>query len=262
MDELKIFLLGVVQGLTEFLPVSSSGHIEIYKYFFNINLIKNQGLEFSLVLHFATALSTLWVFQNDILLILKNKTKKRNIFLSSIIISMIPASIVGLFFEDYINVFFDSNILFVGMMLIITSVLLYKTDKLSSNSRLNNITIKNGFIIGTIQALAILPGISRSGATIAMAVLLGINKSEAAKFSFLMVIPLIFGSMAKKLFFSEVITFDFTASLFTAFISAFVTGILACRLMIKIVENSKLKYFAFYCFILGFFVISYGVIQF
>lgn len=259
MEKLKIFLLGVVQGLTEFLPVSSSGHIEIYKYFFNVNFIKNQGLELSLVLHFATALSTLWVFQNDILLILKNK---KSIFLSSIIVSMIPAAIVGLFFEDYINVFFDSNILFVGAMLIITSILLYKTDKLSSNSRLSNITIKNGFIIGTIQALAILPGISRSGATIAMAVLLGINKSEAAKFSFLMVIPLIFGSMAKKLFFSEVITFDFTLSLFTAFISAFVTGILACRLMIKIVENSKLRYFAFYCFILGFFVISYGVIQF
>ena len=149
--------------------------------------------------------------------------------------------------------------LLVGTMLIITSFLLYKTDKTISTSK--HISPRNAFLIGLIQAFAILPGISRSGATIALAVILGINKTEAAKFSFLMVIPLIFGSMAKNILFNlQNQVFEFTPVLLLGFISAFLTGIIACRLMIKIVENSKLKYFGFYCLVLGLVMITYGII--
>ena len=259
MEELKVFLLGIVQGLTEFLPVSSSGHIEIFKYFFNLNYFKNQGLLLTLVLHFATALSTIWVFRNQIIEILKIKRSNRNNFFLKIFLSMIPSVIIGLLFEDTINFLFNSNILLVGTMLIITSFLLYKTDKTISTSK--HISLRNAFLIGLIQAFAILPGISRSGATIALAVILGINKTEAAKFSFLMVIPLIFGSMAKNILFNlQNQVFEFTPVLLLGFISAFLTGIIACRLMIKIVENSKLKYFGFYCLVLGLVMITYGII--
>ena len=259
MDEFKVFLLGVVQGLTEFLPVSSSGHIEIFKYLFNLSYIENNGLLITLVLHFATALSTIWVFKKDILEILKNKTLRRNDFFVKIIVSMIPAVFVGLFFEDLISSLFNSNILLVGFMLIITAALLYKTDKV--NSELKNISLRNAFLIGVIQAVAILPGVSRSGATIALAVILGINKTEATKFSFLMVLPLVFGSMAKSLFFySKTENLNLSPILFLGFISAFLTGIVACRLMIRIVKKSELKYFGLYCFIVGLGIIIYGII--
>jgi len=259
MEELKVFLLGIVQGLTEFLPVSSSGHIEIFKYFFNITYLKNQGLLLTLVLHFATALSTIWVFRKEIQEIFGNKTFKRNDFTLKILVSMIPAVIVGLFFEDSINILFNSNIFLVGIMLIITSFLLYNTDKI--NPKLKEISLKYAFFIGLIQAVAILPGISRSGATIALAVILGVNKTEAAKFSFLMVIPLIFGSMAKSiLFYSDNQILNLSPLLLIGFISAFLTGIIACKLMIKIVEKSQLKFFGIYCFTIGLIMTLYGVI--
>ena len=259
MEELKVLFLGIVQGLTEFLPVSSSGHIEIFKYFFNLTYLKNQGLLLTLVLHFATALSTIWVFRKEILKILENRTLKRNDFFFKVLFSMIPAVIIGLFFEDSISALFNSNILLVGIMLIITSVLLYKTDK--TNPKSKEISLRNAFFIGLIQAFAILPGISRSGATIALAVMLGVNKTEAAKFSFLMVIPLIFGSIGKSiLFYSKNQTLNLSPLLVLGFLSAFLTGIIACKLMIKIVERSQLKYFGIYCFVVGFVIIIYGVI--
>ena len=259
MEELKVFLLGVVQGLTEFLPVSSSGHIEIFKYLFNLAYLKNEGLFLTLVLHFATALSTIWVFRKDIQEIFGNRTFKRNDFSLKILISMIPAVIVGLFFEDSISFLFRSNIILVGLMLIITSFLLYKTDNINSKSK--NINFSYAFFIGLIQAIAIIPGISRSGATIALAVMLGVNKTEAARFSFLMVIPLIFGSIAKSILFnSNNEALIISPILIIGFISAFLTGIIACKLMIKIVQNSQLKFFAVYCFLIGLAVIIYEVI--
>ena len=259
MEEFKIFILGLVQGLTECLPVSSSGHIEVFKYFFNLKFIKNQGLLLTLVLHFATALSTIWVFRKEILSIFINKDFKRNRFFLTIIISMIPAVLVGLFLEEFIGLLFNSNIILVGIMLILTSILLFKTDKVNPKSK--NISLKNAFIIGLIQAIAILPGISRSGATIASASMLGVKKSEATKFSFLMVIPLIFGSMFKSiLFYPKDESLNFSPILLIGFISAFLTGILACKLMIKIVEKSQLKYFGYYCLIFGLFLASYGAI--
>ncbi|MDG2371436.1 MAG: undecaprenyl-diphosphate phosphatase [Flavobacteriaceae bacterium] len=259
MEELQVFLLGVIQGLTEFLPVSSSGHIEIFKSVFNITFLKNQGLLLTLVLHFATALSTIWVFKKDILKIFINNTKQDNRFVLNIIISMIPAVFVGLFFEKQINYLFNSNILLVGIMLLVTATLLYKTDKINPNFK--SISLINAFLIGMIQAFSILPGISRSGATIAMAVFLGIGKNEAARFSFLMVIPLIFGSMSKSVLgFSNTENLDFTPILLIGFVSAFFTGIIACKLMIKLVKKSQLKYFGLYCFIVGLLVIGHEVI--
>jgi len=259
MEELQVFLLGVVQGLTEFLPVSSSGHIEIFKSVFNITFLKNQGLLLTLVLHFATALSTVWVFKKDILKFFINNTKQGNRFVLNIIISMIPAVFIGLFFEKRINDLFNSNILLVGVMLLVTATFLYKTDK--ANTSLKSISLKNAFLIGIIQAFSILPGISRSGATIAMAVFLGIDKNEAARFSFLMVIPLIFGSMSKSVLdFSDTETLNFTPILLIGFISAFFTGIIACKLMIKLVKKSQLKYFGLYCFLVGLLAITYEVI--
>jgi len=259
MEELQVFLLGVVQGLTEFLPVSSSGHIEIFKFVFNITFLKNHGLLLTLVLHFATALSTIWVFKNDILKIFLNNTKQGNRFVLNIIISMIPSVFVGLFFEKLINDLFNSNILLVGVMLLVTATFLYKTDK--ANPVLKSISLKNAFLIGIIQAFSILPGISRSGATIAMAVFLGIDKNEAARFSFLMVIPLIFGSMSKSVLdLSNTETLNFSPILFVGFISAFFTGIIACKLMIKLVKKSQLKYFGLYCFIVGLLAIAYEII--
>ena len=259
MEELKVVLLGVVQGLTEFLPVSSSGHIEIFKYFFNLTYLKNQGLLLTLVLHFATALSTIWVFRKEVQEIFTNRNFKNNPFYLKIIVSMIPAVIVGLFYEDLINNLFKSNIFLVGIMLIITSFLLFKTDRVSPKSK--DISLRHAFFIGLIQAIAILPGISRSGATISLAVILGINKTEAAKFSFLMVIPLIFGSMTKSiLFYSDNQILNLSPLLLIGFISAFLTGIIACKLMIKIVEKSQLKFFGVYCFIVGLTIILYGII--
>ena len=261
MEELKVFILGIIQGLSEFLPVSSSGHIEIFKFFLNVSFFKNNGLLLTLVLHFATALSTIWVFRNEITKIIKTNFKERNFFLLCILVSMIPAIFVGLFFEKQISVLFDSNILLVGLMLIITSIFLYKTDNINSDKVKNSIDLKSALLIGIVQALAILPGLSRSGLTIAVAVFIGINKSEAAKFSFLMVVPLIFGSMAKSLIFlSKAESLNFAPSLLIGFFSAFFTGVVACRLMIKIVENSKLKFFSIYCLIIGFSIITYGII--
>ena len=201
MDYIIAFFLGIIQGLTEFLPVSSSGHLEIVKGIFKTDYEAKESLVMTVVLHFATALSTLFIFKNDILKILKGVfTKKINeekIFALKIIISMIPAVIIGLFFEEIIEQFFNGQLILVGFMLILTGYLLFLADK--AKQTLNEISYLNSLIIGIAQAIAILPGISRSGATIATSVILGIDKSSSAKFSFLMVVPLIFGKVLKDL---------------------------------------------------------------
>ena len=201
MDYIIAFFLGIIQGLTEFLPVSSSGHLEIVKGIFKTDYEAKESLVMTVVLHFATALSTLFIFKNDILKILKGVfTKKINeekIFALKIIISMIPAVIIGLFFEEIIEQFFNGQLILVGFMLILTGFLLFLADK--AKQTLNEISYLNSLIIGIAQAIAILPGISRSGATIATSVILGIDKSSSAKFSFLMVVPLIFGKVLKDL---------------------------------------------------------------
>ena len=163
---------------------------------------------------------------------------------------MIPAVIVGLFLEDLITQLFNQNILLVGAMLIVTGVLLGLADR--AKSTLKDINASSAFIIGLLQAIAILPGISRSGATIATAVLLGIDKEKAARFSFLMVVPLIAGSMAKSILDADTIVADTSIlPLVIGFIAAFFTGLAACKWMINIVKKAQLKYFSWYCFIIG-----------
>ena len=254
MDIINAIILGIIQGLTEFLPVSSSGHLEIFKVLLGENKMPSESLLMTVILHFATACSTIVIFKDDIKeLILGLITFEKNDsfwFSVKILISMIPAALIGFFLEDEIELLFNGDLMIVGCMLIITGFLLFMADKAKPSEK--RINIKSSIIVGISQAIAIIPGISRSGATISTAVLLGIDKENAAKFSFLMVVPLIFGKVSKDLTSSEVlVNNNEILPLIFGFIFAFITGILACKWMIKLVKNSKLKYFSIYCFIVG-----------
>ncbi len=262
MEIIDAIILGIIQGLTEFLPVSSSGHLELGKAILGDDSIPEESLMFTVVLHFATALSTIVVFRKDIWDILKGifafKWNEDLQFISKIALSMIPAVIVGLFFEEQLEQLFGGNILLVGCMLIVTAILLFFADKAKDTNK--PVSFKNAFVIGISQAIAMLPGISRSGATISTSVLLGNDKTKAARFSFLMVVPLIFGKIAKDVMSGD-LTYD--SSNFTAlsigFVAAFVAGLFACTWMIALVKKSKLSYFAIYCMVVGFIAIAFAV---
>ncbi len=248
-------IIGIIQGLTEFLPVSSSGHIELAQAILGYD-VGDKEEQLSVVLHAATALSTIVIFRKDIIDIFKGLFKFKNNeefqFSLKIIISMIPAAFVGLVFDDAIKALFDANILLVGAMLLVTGVLLFFADKAKDTDK--KVGYGHAIIIGIAQMIAILPGISRSGATISTSVLLGIDRGRAARFSFLMVVPLILGKMAKDLMDQG---FTFTNEMIAGFIAAFLTGMLACLWMIALVKSSKLSYFAIYCFIAGFLAIGW-----
>lgn len=254
MEIIDAVILGIVQGLTEFLPVSSSGHLELGKAILGDNSVPKESLLFTVVLHFATALSTIVVFRKDIVQILKGVLKfewnEDLQFISKIAISMLPAAIVGLFFEEQLEQLFGGNILLVGCMLIVTAILLFLADKARDTQK--KVTFLDAFVIGISQAIAMLPGISRSGATISTSVLLGNDKTKAARFSFLMVVPLIFGKIVKDVLGGEL---TYESSSFTTlgigFIAAFVAGLVACTWMIALVKKSKLSYFAIYCAVVG-----------
>ncbi|AUP79883.1 undecaprenyl-diphosphate phosphatase [Flavivirga eckloniae] len=264
MDIINAIILGIIQGLTEFLPVSSSGHLELGKAILGDNSIPEESLLFTVVLHFATALSTIVVFRKDILVIIKGILKfewnEDLQFVSKIVVSMIPAVIIGLFFEDQLEQLFGGNILLVGCMLIVTAILLFLADKAKDTNK--KVSFTNAFIIGISQAIAMLPGISRSGATISTSVLLGNDKTKAARFSFLMVVPLIFGKIAK-----DVMSGDLTYAshnflpLSVGFIAAFIAGLFACTWMIALVKRSKLSYFAIYCIIVGVIAIIFSFLN-
>lgn len=262
MSALETLILGIVQGLTEFLPVSSSGHLELVKAIFGGDYEQQQGLLVTITLHAATAFSTIFVFRKDIVMILSDLLRfKRGESLNfslKIILSMIPAVIIGLFFEDFIASLFVGKIALVAVMLMITALLLFLADRVNENNK--ELNYSNTFYIGVIQSVAILPGISRSGATIALAVLLKIDRNKAARFSFLMVIPLILGSMAKSVIDGD-LSQDSTAllPLLVGFVSAFITGVFACRWMVTLVKKSQLKYFSFYCFTVGALAILFSV---
>ena len=198
MNLIESIVLGVIQGLTEFLPVSSSGHLELGKAV--LGSVPEEGMLMTIVLHFATALSTMVIFRKDIFQIFKGlfqfKNNEGSRFSLYIILSMIPAAIVGMFFEDQIDAFFSGNLGVVGAMLIVTGGLLFVADRARATE--GKVTITKAIIVGIAQAIAILPGVSRSGATIGTSVLLGIDRQRAARFSFLMVIPLILGAMTVK----------------------------------------------------------------
>ncbi len=260
MTILQALILGIIQGLTEFLPVSSSGHLELVKFLFGDESLPQESLTFTVVLHFATALSTLVVFRKEVLEIFKGlfqfKWNEELIFSLKIIISMLPAVLVGLFFEKELEALFSGQILLVGVMLLVTAALLFLADRAKNTNK--NVSYTNAFIIGISQAIAMLPGISRSGATISTSVLLGVDRERAARFSFLMVVPLIFGKVAKDILGGEIsLESSQVGVLSIGFIAAFIAGLLACTWMIKLVKNSKLSYFAIYCLIIGLTAISY-----
>ncbi len=254
MELWDAILLGIVQGFTEFLPVSSSGHLELGKAILGDTSVPEESLLFTVVLHFATALSTLVVFRRDIVYILgglfRFQWNEETQFTLKIIVSMLPAAVIGLLFEEELESFFGGSIAFVGAMLIVTAVLLYLADRAKNTGQ--PVTFKDSFIIGIAQAIAMLPGISRSGATISTSVLLGNDKGRAARFSFLMVVPLIFGKIAKDLLSGDLSAS--TANLTTlgaGFVAAFLCGLIACTWMISLVKQSKLRYFSIYCVIVG-----------
>ena len=255
MSLLEALILGIIQGLTEFLPVSSSGHLELGSVMLGVQ--SSDNLLFAILVHGATALSTIVVFKKQIadLItgVLKFQWNEETQYAFYIVISMIPVGIVGVFFEDHVEAFFGGKIILVGSMLLVTASLLAFTYFSKKNE--GEIKLSNSLIIGLAQTIAIMPGISRSGATISTALLLGVDKEKAARFSFLMVLPPILGAMLLKT--KDIIEAPSLAreipvlSLAVGFLAAFVSGLLACRWMITIVKNGKLIYFSIYCGVVG-----------
>lgn len=256
MDWLQALILGLIQGLTEYLPVSSSGHLAIGSYLFGIN--GEDNLAFTIVVHVATVLSTFvilwseidWIFRGLFKFKMNDETK----YFLNIVVSMIPIGIVGVFFKDTVEEIFGSGLLIVGCMLLLTALLL--TFSYFAKPRVKeNISWKDALIIGLAQAAAVMPGLSRSGSTIATGLMLGNKKEKMAQFSFLMVIPPILGEALLDLIkmakghnpFGDVSTI----ALVVGFVAAFVSGCLACKWMINIVKKGKLIYFGIYCAIAG-----------
>ncbi|SEJ78908.1 undecaprenyl-diphosphatase [Cyclobacterium xiamenense] len=261
MTFLEAVILGIVQGLTEFLPVSSSGHLEIASALLGGNSVPEESLLFTVVVHFATALSTIVVFRKDVYDIVKGlfqfKNNKESQFSLKIILSMIPAVIIGLFFEEELEQLFGGKVVFVGFMLLITALLLFLADRATNTGK--PVSYGNAFVIGLAQAFAMLPGISRSGATISTSVLLGIDKNRAARFSFLMVVPLILGKIGKDIL-DGALSYENEqfGTMAVAFLAAFFAGLVACTWMIQLVRRSKLRYFSVYCTIVGLLAILSG----
>ncbi|SMO59038.1 Undecaprenyl-diphosphatase [Saccharicrinis carchari] len=262
MSWIEALILGLVQGLTEFLPVSSSGHLEIGKHLLGVEASDN--LTFTVVVHGATVLSTLIVFRKDIARLIAGlfafKWNDETQYLFKIAVSMLPIALVGLFFKDYVEELFNTPkiMLLVGFMLLITATLLGFTYYAKSKNK--EVTFKDAFIIGIAQTIAVMPGISRSGSTIAVGLLLGVKKEAVARFSFLMVLVPILGENVLSLFKD-----DFSASgsigalpLLIGFVAAFVSGLLACKAMIQLVKKGKLIYFAIYCAAAGLITIIFA----
>jgi undecaprenyl-diphosphatase len=259
MSWIEALILGILQGITEFLPISSSGHLELGEAILGTHVEDN--LTFTVVVHVATVCSTIVVFYKDIRKMLVNsfslKINDDHLYILNIIISCIPVIIVGLLFEKEVEQFFNNKLSFVGFMLLITAALLAFTYYAKEKDK--NISASNAFIIGIAQALAVLPGISRSGATIATGLLLGNRKADIAKFSFLMVLLPILGKLGMDVISGKLGHSSLgTEILITGFLGAFISGLIACKLMIAIVKRSKLIYFAIYCAVIGILAIILG----
>lgn len=254
MSWFHALILGVIQGLTEFLPVSSSGHLEIGSSL--LGLKNSNNLLFAVIVHLATAMSTIVVYRKDIRVLavglIRFKMNESWNFASKILLSMIPVAIIGLLWQDEIESFFSGNLVLVGSMLMVTSILLAVSHFIGKQS--GEVTFFKALIIGMAQAVAVLPGISRSGATISTALILGIERERAAKFSFLMVLIPIIGAAILKLkdYLDAPISMGIPIpSLVIGFLAAFVSGYFACRLMVKLVTKGSLVFFAIYCALVG-----------
>jgi undecaprenyl-diphosphatase len=260
MNWLEAIVLGLIQGFTEFLPVSSSGHLELGKYLFGIDAETN--FYFSIAVHGATVLSTILVLWKEIADLFRGffrfQWNEETSYIVKIFISMIPTAIAGFYMKDIAESYFTGNMTALGMQFIITALLLLMTLVIKPKER--QISYFDSFIIGIAQAFAILPAISRSGATIATGMMLGNKKSDIAKFSFLMVlIPIIGANLV------EMRSGDFTTEgtsimiILTGFIAAFVSGYFACKWMINLVKKGNLGWFAVYCILVGIFSILLGL---
>ena len=264
----EALILGLVQGLTEFLPVSSSGHLEIGQDL--LGTASEENLTFAIVVHTATVLSTLAILWKEVAQLFKGtfttlKWNEDKNYVSMILVSMIPVFIIGMFFKDQVESFFGSGLLLVGICLCITAMLLYFSEWLSKR-RVgigHEVGYKDAIIIGLAQAVAVLPGLSRSGTTIATGLLCGVKKESVTKFSFLMVLIPILGEAFLELL--DLLTGEVAADgigvlpLIVGFVAAFASGCFACRFMINIVRRQKLIYFAIYCLCAGVFAIVYGL---
>lgn len=263
----EALILGIVQGLTEFLPVSSSGHLEIGQAL--LGTAGEENLTFAIVVHAATVLSTLVILWHEVAQLFKGtfttlKWNEDKNYVAKILVSMIPVFIVGMFFKDQVEAFFGNGLLLVGICLLITACLLWLSEFLSKrlNREGHEVGYRDAVIIGCAQALAVLPGLSRSGTTIATGLLCGVKKEEVAKFSFLMVLIPILGEAfldLLKLLSGEMSVNIGVLPLVVGFVAAFATGCFACRFMIDIVRRQKLIYFAIYCLAVGIFAIVYGL---
>jgi undecaprenyl-diphosphatase len=263
-EAFKAIILGIVQGLTEFLPVSSSGHIVIGSEILGFNAEDN--LVLAIVLHIATVMSTIVVLHKDIWGLIKGLLRfewnEETRYVAKIAISLIPVMIVGLFFKDYVSELFSSGLVIVGIMLLLTASLL-AFSYFAKPKQKDSISFRDALIIGIAQAAAILPGLSRSGSTIATGLILGNKKESVARFSFLMVLIPILGEAFLEIIKGDVSivsesTISITA-LVSGFIAAFVFGVIACKWMINIVKKGKLIYFAYYCTVVGVIAISYAL---
>ena len=255
MTWFEALILGIIQGLTEFLPVSSSGHLEIGKVLLNVDI--KEDLSFTVMVHFATVLSTITVFFREIRSLLnglfKFKWNDSTRYVLKILISMVPVMVVGLFFSEEVESLFTGNLTSVGVALLITASLLAFAYFFKSNGR-KRIPFGDAFIIGIAQAIAVIPGISRSGATISAGLLLRNEREEVARFSFLMVLLPIIGAALMDMMSwtsSQGTETVQISALIIGFIAAYISGYLACSWMISIVKKGKLIWFAVYCAAIG-----------
>jgi len=244
MNLIEAIILAIIQGITEWLPVSSSGHLAILEHFFGIQ----ENIAYDVLLHFATLLVIVFVFRKRIIEYIK--TPKYWLFIA---IGTIPIVIVGFLIEPYIQTIFNSMIT-VGFMLLITASFLFFADRINKKDTLNS---KRSFIVGLFQALAIMPGVSRSGSTISGAKFLGISKKEAVEFSFILAIPAILGATILKL---TEIKAGINANMIIGSIVTIIISYFCLNLLIKIVQKNKLKYFSYYCLIVGLLLIVYTLI--
>lgn len=264
MDWFQALILGLIQGLTEYLPVSSSGHLTIGQEILGIS--GGDNLMFDVAVHVATVCSTLVVLWSEIEWIVKGLFKcelnDETRYALNILVSMIPVGIVGVFFKDEVEAIFGSGLLIVGIMLLVTASLLAFSYYAKPRQK-EKISLKDAFIIGVAQACAVMPGLSRSGSTIATGLLLGNKKERLAQFSFLMVIPPILGETlldgVKAVKGVDVFGDIGTLPLIVGFVAAFASGCFACKWMINIVKRGKLIYFAAYCAVAGLVAIAYSL---
>ncbi len=264
MTWLDALWLGLLQGFTEYLPVSSSGHLQIAQALMG-NTDGEENLTFAVVVHAATVCSTLVILWREIYSLLRGTASLRwneeTQYMAKIFLSMIPVGIVGLFFKDYVESLFGAGLMLVGVMLLVTALLLVFAN--FAKPRKGKISFSDALIIGISQAFAVLPGLSRSGTTIATGLILGDRKEDVAKFSFLMVIIPILGEAFLDLM-KGGLTHEASgisaAALVVGFAAAFVSGCVACKWMLSIVKRGKLVYFAYYCVAAGLFAIIYDLV--